>query len=335
MAVIIGSARGSFGNTAAGDQNGGKEVSTQNYYVHSKGWRVFVCNVPGAGALIAEAMKKACANNDIGYDQNTRNTLYNNIKDRGFDPSKTTKKVNTDCSALVRVCIQYAFAKLGVPYTMPDFITSNEPSTLLKSGYFTELTGDKYTRSGDYLPAGAILDTKTKGHTVAVITGGSKCDIAEVKKTAPLTLGDRILRNGMSGDDVKELQTQLIQLGFGLGVWGADGDFGDCTEAAVREFQRQNGCEIDGEVGGETTGALRRALFGIEGETADPKRVVIEGGNCYIRDQADTSGKILDVARRGTVYPYVGTSANGWQHIMYDTSRNLEGWVSGKYGRAE
>ena len=36
MAVRIGSARSSYGNTAPGDQNNGKEVSTENWYPHSK-----------------------------------------------------------------------------------------------------------------------------------------------------------------------------------------------------------------------------------------------------------------------------------------------------------
>ena len=40
MAVKIGSARSSYGNTSPGDQNGGKEVSTENWYLHSKGWVV-------------------------------------------------------------------------------------------------------------------------------------------------------------------------------------------------------------------------------------------------------------------------------------------------------
>ena len=40
MAVKIGSARSSYGNTAPGDQNNGKEVSTENWYLHSKGWIV-------------------------------------------------------------------------------------------------------------------------------------------------------------------------------------------------------------------------------------------------------------------------------------------------------
>ena len=40
MAVLIGSARSSYGNTSPGDQHSGLEVSTQNWYLHSKGWYV-------------------------------------------------------------------------------------------------------------------------------------------------------------------------------------------------------------------------------------------------------------------------------------------------------
>ena len=62
---------------------------------------------------IALAMERACANNNIGYSQPTRNTLYSDVKPYGFDPAKTTKKVNTDCSALVRVCVNFAGIAAG------------------------------------------------------------------------------------------------------------------------------------------------------------------------------------------------------------------------------
>ena len=75
MAVKIGSARSSYGNTAPGDQNGGKEVSTENWYLHSKGWIVLRATDPAQRELIAVAMERACDNNDIGYSQPTRNTL--------------------------------------------------------------------------------------------------------------------------------------------------------------------------------------------------------------------------------------------------------------------
>lgn len=319
--TIVGSARSSYGNTNPGDQSGGKEVSTQNWYLHSKGWRVFVCTIPGAGPYIADAMKKACANNDIGYSQGSRNTLYNNIKSKGFDPSETTKPVNTDCSALVRVCVQYAFNKLGISKTVPDFITSGEANTLLKTGYFKELTGESYTKTGKNLPTGAILVTKTKGHTV-VVTQGVKIPGEEIQEK-PFNLGDRILKNGNEGSDVKELQEYLIQLGYDLGSWGADGDFGDATEMAVKLFQTNEGIEIDGEVGKETLSALKSALLALE-EESEQFKIKIVNGNCYIREQPTTESKSVGVAKKGTIYNLLAVSDNGWHQTN-------KGWVSGKY----
>lgn len=167
MAVLIGSARSSYGNTSPGDQNKGKEVSTENWYLHSKGWVVFRAKDPAVREKIAAAMERACANNDIGYDQSTRNTLYNNVKPFGFDPSKTTKKVNTDCSALVRVCVNFAGIEVG------NFITSTESEKLMATGAFEKLTDDAHCKHSDRLLRGDILNTKTKGHTVVVLSDGA------------------------------------------------------------------------------------------------------------------------------------------------------------------
>lgn len=41
MGVWIGSARSSFGNMNPGDQNGGREVSKQKYYVHRSPYILF------------------------------------------------------------------------------------------------------------------------------------------------------------------------------------------------------------------------------------------------------------------------------------------------------
>ena len=321
MQVWVGSARSSYGNTAPGDQNGGREVSKEKYYVHSKGWVVLRAKDPAAREKIATAMERACDNNDIGYSQPTRNTLYSNVKPYGFDPAKTTKKVNTDCSALVRVCVNFAGITVG------DFITSTEVSKLMATGAFEKLTDSKYTTKPDYLMRGDILVTKTKGHTVVVLSNGDKAG-NEVVSPA-YKLGDRILRNGTEGEDVKELQTMLIQLGYDCGSWGADGEFGDATELAVRAFQYAHGCAVDGEVGPETLAALEKAMEAAEAPVADARYVQIVNGNCYVRTAPNTDGKKLGVAPRGDILYYQGVqSADGWHLVVYN---GQNGWVSGKY----
>ena len=79
MAVKVGSARIDENGKARGGQAGdqtGKEVSTQNWYLHSKGWRVYRAKNPSVAEKIAKCMEMACKNSKIGYDQDSRNTLY-------------------------------------------------------------------------------------------------------------------------------------------------------------------------------------------------------------------------------------------------------------------
>jgi N-acetylmuramoyl-L-alanine amidase len=76
---------------------------------------------------------------------------------------------------------------------------------------------------------------------------------------ASYRLGDRELslrRPMMRGDDVAVLQRTLGGLGFDAGR--ADGIFGHATAAAMSEFQRNVGLNVDGICGYETLAALRR-----------------------------------------------------------------------------
>jgi N-acetylmuramoyl-L-alanine amidase len=76
---------------------------------------------------------------------------------------------------------------------------------------------------------------------------------------AGYTLGDRLLMRTLvplSGDDVVDLQRRLNQLGFDAG--NENGIFGEATQAAVEEFQRNTGLAVDGRVGPGTIEQLQR-----------------------------------------------------------------------------
>jgi hypothetical protein len=64
------------------------------------------------------------------------------------------------------------------------------------------------------------------------------------------------LRRGASGQYVTLLQTKLIQMGYDLGSYGADGKYGAKTEAAVKDFQHNNGLNPDGITGPLTWAVL-------------------------------------------------------------------------------
>lgn len=244
MAVILGSARidenGKASGGKAGDQTG-KELSTQNWYNHSKGWRVLRAKDEKVAEYMAQAMESACANSKIGYDQSQNQTLYKEAAKVGFNPAKVTVACETDCARLVRVCIQYALEMCGINHTMQDFYTANMCDRILKTGYFDELKDSKST----YLKRGDILCTKTQGHTVIVLSNGS--DVVVYKR-------------GSKGSKVTEIQKRLLELGYKLPKYGADGDYGTETEKAVKQFQKDNGLEVDGECGKLTLAALDSAI---------------------------------------------------------------------------
>ena len=73
-------------------------------------------------------------------------------------------------------------------------------------------------------------------------------------------LGSRLLTKGTEGNDVKQLQEHLLKLGYSLPKYGADGDFGSETEAAVRAFQKAESLEVDGKYGEKSHAALMDAL---------------------------------------------------------------------------
>lgn len=64
------------------------------------------------------------------------------------------------------------------------------------------------------------------------------------------------LSKGSKGDDVVKLQNALIDAGYDVGSTGADGSFGAKTLAAVKQYQKDNGLQVDGIAGKNTLGSL-------------------------------------------------------------------------------
>lgn len=81
------------------------------------------------------------------------------------------------------------------------------------------------------------------------------------------------LSRGSFGELVAAVQTLLILEGYPCGPDGADGDFGQNTETAVRKFQEQLGLTVDGIVGPETGAALFDTEVYTPEEKTEPKAV--------------------------------------------------------------
>lgn len=168
MGIVFGSARidenGNIAGGAAGDQTG-SEVSTQSYYMHSKGWYCLRPKDVSVASKIATAMQQACSNNHIGYDQNQRNTCWSKLKKYGT-LGAIAENCETDCSALVRCCIYQATGR-----DVGDMYTGNLASNLENSGLFNS----RFSVSSEaQLYNGDVLVTKSTGHTVVVVSGRAR-----------------------------------------------------------------------------------------------------------------------------------------------------------------
>lgn len=282
MGLIVGSARiderGKLSGGQAGDQTG-KEVCTQQYYMHSKGWYVLRAKDISVANGIAKAMKQACDNNNIGYDQNERSGVITQLKRYG-NLAKIAKATECDCSSLVRACVYQASGT-----DVGNFTTANEASTLENSGLFEK---KKAVSSSTTLYDGDILVTKTKGHTV-VVTSGNARGQTTISQPAPVTKSSNYddwvcrlqkelnrqgytdydrkklvedgengkhtlsacptVKKGAKGNITRLIQERLVSVGFSLTV---DGDFGSTTLAKVKKFQSNRGLTSDGIVGKNT-----------------------------------------------------------------------------------
>lgn len=285
VAVKIGSARinerGTVTGGKAGDQTGG-EVSTQNWYPHAKGWVTARPKDKNVAEKIATCMEMACANNNIGYCQTHRDDLRRISVKYNYELNKVKVKVEVDCSALVRVCCLYAGIKVG------DFNTATEISALRKTGKFDIITDKSVCGSSDRLRRGDILVTKTKGHTVVVLTNGAKVSSVPTSNTS--SSNTKLEVDGVMGIETTKraqkvfgtpvdgkISNQLITYksickGITSAEWSNTKKGGS---SLVKAIQKWVGATADGYIGSDTVKRLQRKLgTPIDGKLDNPSQCI-------------------------------------------------------------
>jgi peptidoglycan hydrolase-like protein with peptidoglycan-binding domain len=81
---------------------------------------------------------------------------------------------------------------------------------------------------------------------------------------------DNLIRNGDRGEEVRDLQQKLVQMGYQLDI---DGIFGTNTERAVRELQTMFGYDVDGIVGPGTLFLINQQIgYGWNKNAPDAKQ---------------------------------------------------------------
>ena len=151
--------------------------------------------------------------------------------------------------------------------------------------------GEKYSHVGLYIGDGTVIEAMgaKNGVTTTKVTATKWTHWGELKgvdysgtQPEPVPETKPTIRRGDKGQYVVECQEDLIQLGYDLGRWGADGDFGAQTEKAVKQFQKEHdgpdgrALTVDGVVGQATWWALDAAI-GPQPEPVKKYSVIISG----------------------------------------------------------
>lgn len=83
-----------------------------------------------------------------------------------------------------------------------------------------------------------------------------KYETTENESTKNVDVKLPTLRKGVKGNEVRAMQLLLIGYGCTCGSYGADGDFGNGTFTAVKNYQKAKGLEVDGICGLKTWSSL-------------------------------------------------------------------------------
>jgi hypothetical protein len=154
-----------------GDQTG-REAELKAWY--NRPWTVVLRYPDQAVALkIAQNSIAMCLNPKVGYDQDQRNTYWQELKKAGYDPSKIPVACEEDCTAGVSANVKAAGHTFGIKAleNLPLCSSRNMRQEFVKAG-FIALTSSKYLSSPKYLLPGDILLYENH-HAACNITVGS------------------------------------------------------------------------------------------------------------------------------------------------------------------
>ncbi len=137
-----------------------------------------------------------------------------------------------------------------------------------------------------------------------------------------LHMGDRVLRPGMKGHDVRVLQAYLSMAGYQTSV---DGQFGPTTEQNVIAFERSRNLRTNGVVTWTVSQTLRLVVAEIATSAPPVRSARVVGGLAIAPSDAPAAVKaVIAAANRIAFKPYVYGGGHGsWNSFGYDCSGSV------------
>lgn len=321
----------------AGDQNG-KEVYTREWYKAS--WNVLLrCKDSAMAEKMAIACEQACANDNIGYDQNQRNSLHTEAKKVGYDLSKVAVKCESDCSSFMCICAIAAGIPESALYQGGNMRTTrNIRSAFKATGKFEILTDSKYLTSDTYLKRGDIL-VNEGSHTVMVLGNGAQATrepvSEQIKPSNDPVIGTAIAKSAMNvrtGPSTSYKATGTVKRGSKVEVL-------DITSNNWYKIVWAGAAEGYAYVSNVSNKYFDYISINSKSVTPTPTtsfKVRITASSLYVRTGPGTIHKARTVVHKGENYEIVEETTDNrnvkWG-LLKQYSTNRDGWISMSYAQ--
>lgn len=172
------------------------------------------------------------------------------------------------------------------------------------------------------------VDAATPTPTIGAATIVPGLSGTATPAAATVTPDNGLLKRGSQGEAVRNVQEALRRLGYFEGK--ADGDFGEYTENAVKEFQRMNKLTPDGVVGPSTLTKLGSSSAATAGPkaTATPRVTATPRRTASPTPRKTATPKPTATPKTANVYLSSGSSGNNVKQMQ---SRLIQlGYLTGK-----
>lgn len=250
------------------------------------------CSIESLGNLFANPGRQASSNYGIGYDGKVG--LFVDEGDRSWcssSPANDNRAITIECASDNYYPYEFNWVVyLKLVDLCVDICKRNGKTKVVWLGhcnyepkdYEMLLTVHRWFAStscpGDWL-MGKMSDLASRIN-------------AKLQDRDYLMIGD-------SGEAVKTMQTMLIALGYSCGSCGADGEFGNDTESALKKFQKAKGLDVDGLYGKASKAALTEAYMDKDGDKKDKKDVIYRVQCGAFKTKANAENRVKALKAQG------------------------------------
>ncbi|MDS1005144.1 N-acetylmuramoyl-L-alanine amidase [Clostridium sporogenes] len=273
------------GHTMSGADYGAVGIKAESNLTREVGTKV-IAKLQTLGHTVIKCYKDTCSslNDSLSYRTNTANNnnvdLYVSIHFNCFNGSAHGTEVLTyggksftEANRVLNNICALGYTNRGIKEGSNLYVLRHtKAKAMLIECCFCDNSGDMRKFNADKMADAIVKGLVDKTTSATLNSKPSTPNPQQPSKKHPLITqlytemskqgfsAPPMCRQGARGGITKIIQQMLINIGYPVGSYGADGVFGDGTVTAIKALQRDCNLSVDGIVGRETWNALFRNL---------------------------------------------------------------------------